>query len=212
MTDIFCLFLVFIDIIFFFLFKVTLFTEFQVRKIVSIPKVFNVCSVGYFQSFNFFEELEDKLDKILNGLRIEPIENYVCLHLRGGDFLSNKATAEFGKLSENYYKQSLGYGTQSARSVNSRSLVILTNDKNHAKKFFISEDKKKIIAGDLEEFFSYALGARIFISSNSTLSYFIVLLRNRAKMTSIVPSPFQLNKNFKFPNSKYIKSEGAGYR
>ncbi len=150
---------------------------------------------GYFsQDWNF-----SKLNKLFSILKLKPIKlnkeqlylcnQYVVIHIRGGDFLSisNLNICKF-----DYYKNSIEY----ALSKGLKNFIVISEDKIYGKKVIkelkkcftdlqISISKSDSIKND----FNMIRSSKLAILSNSTFSWWASFLSN-SKKEFLVPSNF----------------------
>ena len=104
----------------------------------------------------------------------------------------------YGILGENYYKKSILRINELGAQID--NISIITDDKEYANSFNLSAkgvEKPNIICCNLSDTLAIAVGADWFISSNSTLSYWIVKLKGGTGC--VVPEPFQKVSDFSLP-------------
>lgn len=169
--------------------RFTLFVHFDLNSLSCMP-LFNLISIGYFQSNSGMFNRTDYFDCFIGDL-----DEFTAVHVRGGDFLLPINKNEFGALTIKYYCDALENNTLSVR--------IFTDDYDYAKDLFKNVDQQvDIIDGSLEQMIRQCLNAKIFIASNSTLSFWISIARQSHGREVIVPKPFQLNSVLEVPGSK----------
>ena len=74
-----------------------------------IPKLRNVCLVGYWQSFDYFNEYRTQILDLLK-IPYNRKDGYVSLHVRRGDYLN--LSEKLKLTSVNYYKEAIKHFTQ----------------------------------------------------------------------------------------------------
>lgn len=153
-----------------------------------------IYAIGYFQS-------NDKLNDFRASILSESFnfndqaENVpVVFHIRGGDVLSlgNIGKNAYGVLPPTYYYEALSNLSDTEIS----DAYIITNDSAYAKSIFGSA--AKIAGGTLIEDFRLGVFSSRYISSSSTLSFWIVRCREYRKLKSVVPYPFSKSHHFSF--------------
>lgn len=180
-----------------FLFRISLFTEFDTRKIKLKPRIKRLVAIGYFQSKPIIRNLTE-LNNCIN-LKNSSYSNSTTMHIRGGDLLkvSDPSKSSYGQLGPDYYKEAI------IKSGELKMIEVYTDDIEHAQKIChqIGLDIKfTYINSTLSEMISKTIASEIFISSNSTLSYWITQIRGSNGITC-APKPFQKNNDFALPNS-----------
>lgn len=185
------------DLLIFILFKRTFLCRLDLRKFSSTPKLFDFVKIGYFQAMpseSGFARVRSYLIPVLP----ECDAHDVLMHVRGGDILAleNESIAaqpknsfgvmQYGVLEAEFYGDALKLSNANER------IIVSTNDRDWAQNIIAEQgdlDFEFIKEDRLPYFIACALKARIFIASNSTLSWWIVWLRSREHVT-LVPVPF----------------------
>ena len=191
-----------IDLILARLFKITLFTLLDIRKFKMRPSLCCLIRLGYFQECAEKRDIADLADQFTKSENIADI----VAHVRGGDLLKleRSGTSIYGILQGEYYFRSLTKINAEVlpKANKTLDLVIVTDDVEYATSLNLNQGNEynmKIISVPLNETISIAMSARWYISSNSTLSYWITKMRSGKN--SIAPIPFQNNLDLEFPNS-----------
>ena len=158
----------------------------------------NIFTNGYFQkSFNN-DEL-NYLKSILNNFSLIKSDesrpaNHVLMHIRRADYVTINEDLKI-----DYYLNSIEYFI---KNVSRPSFYVITNDKNWVQNHLSSEvnfqfleiNEAKLILNEMIKF-------RNIIMSNSTLSYWGLLLNNNENKKATVPTPwFRNRKNPEFVN------------
>lgn len=181
---IFALGLVASDILIYKIFKNTLFSELDLMSIKSKPLIKRVVALGYFQEKKITRDVNDLVE-----LDYHPDKLECVMHIRGGDLIKNIQSSQqnkYGVLTSDYYRKALN----SFNIPSNQTVTILTDDVSYAERLVddiknYNFDIKKI---SLSETISKSVFANNYISSNSTLSYWVVVLRG--EKASIAPLPF----------------------
>lgn len=176
------------------IFKISLFTEFDTRSIKKFPLLYRVASVGYFQQ----SARRRDLGEIANQFKTSPEPGLTVVHVRGGDLLKIRDTQSdvYGQLTSKFYCAAIDSIPQEHR----QRLTVVTDDVPYAKSIFEGQSiELNIISLDLQSTIGVSLAADYFISSNSTLSYWIACMRE--EMETIAPLPFQKRHDFDFPEN-----------
>jgi hypothetical protein len=183
-------------------FKITLFTHLDIRKFKIRPSLRCWIRLGYFQECVEKRNISDLGEQFTKSENIADI----VVHIRGGDLLKleRSGTSIYGILNGEYYLRSLKKINAEVlpKDYKKLELVIVTDDVEYASSLNLNESneyKMKIISVPLNQTISIAMSARWYISSNSTLSYWITKMRSGKN--SIAPIPFQNNLDLEFPNS-----------
>ena len=155
---------------------------------------------GYWQNWNYFNNYKKDLNKVFTfNKRIKGKydfwaksileNNSVCVHLRRGDYLSNKKNKKvFHELKLNYFREAFELIKKNNENL---KYFIFSDDIKYAKKIF--EGEKKFIYVDVNEGLEsfrdmqlMSLGKHIIIS-NSTFSWWAAWLGYEEKKNIIVP-------------------------
>lgn len=143
--------------------------------------------IGYFQDQSPLRDVGELRGQLASTHDAAP---NVAMHVRGGDVLrlEEMGNNPYGVLTADYYRSALARLGGSAHTVS-----IFTDDPEHAEQVIGQlEDSGhtfRIETADLKEMMSRCLSAEYFVSSNSTLSYWIVEMRGAARR-SVCPVPF----------------------
>ena len=201
-TQIISIAILLIDLILAKLFRRTLFTHLDIKKFKIRPSLICCIRLGYFQSC---VEKRNIGDIGAQFTRNKDTDNIV-LHIRGGDLLKLEQSGNsiYGILGVEYYVKALKnidslVGPDVKKCL---ELIIITDDIEYATSLNINENNKyqlRIVSVPLKETISIAMSAKWFISSNSTLSYWITKMR--LGKNSIAPIPFQNNLYLNFPDT-----------
>lgn len=181
--------LVLIDLFLSRFFSFSIFTNFDINFTKSYPLI-HLFDVGYFLNHPY----QNSLPKLNNFDEYKELseDHYACIHIRGGDLLNSSAIEKYGKLDESYYKIAIS---------NSKNLnfIVITDDIPYAKSLLANFDNSfEFKNSSLIDDFYTGLHSKYFISSNSTLSYWIVRYRESFKNKSIVPNPFWKTEEWQF--------------
>lgn len=198
---IFWLPLVVLDIVIARTFGRSLVCEFDVRSCRAKPIFAEWVRLGY-----FLNPLGDRDVTDLNWRTdLDEAETAdIVLHIRGGDFKLREAQEKgLHLLTADYFVSALREAADLLkRSLSNSSLLILTDDVEYAAemaKNFPKVSKLSVEKLGIKESFSSAKEAGVFISSNSTLSFWMTRLRGNA--LSFAPSPFAENVDLQLPES-----------
>ena len=134
---------------------------------------------GYFQSSTYIRQNDECFNRLLMDFirlraskELRPITNLLLMHARRGDYLQNPS---LGPLSSEYFEKVLG-----GIGRGSSTLVVYTDgNKEEFSKFikeFNSEENRSFSQNPWDLLFD-AMSAKIFIGSNSTLSWWASYLR-----------------------------------
>jgi hypothetical protein len=202
-VEIYSLALLFFDLLFKRFFKMTVFSELDLRKMKSKPSFRCLVKMGYFQGLPNLSGI----NRVRRALKVDHVrteEHRTVLHIRGGDLRIGKAAKQnsktYGLLSEDYYLDCINKFRQ-----NDAPIAVVTNDEVWAKSLACRMKIKDTVILEnkgLRDFCSLTLGCDVFIAGNSTLSWWICLLRGPDKV-SVAPDPFFMSRDFFFP--EYIK-------
>ena len=162
--------------------------------------MFNLYAIGYFQHKDNTDEfrydvlretfaLEDKL------LGVPPV-----IHIRGGDIPNLEASRNIGCgiLPPEYYRQAIAFISELIK----RKFLVITNDVVYAKS--ILNNDVEFQSASLVDDFRAGVFAAYYVSSSSTLSFWIIRCRERQGLPSVLPKPFSKNHNFSF---SYVSTE-----
>lgn len=186
-------FLLILDLAFFKLLKFSLFTKISINLGKSVPIIKEFLILDYAVGENPPKDVSH-IKKMINKL-----DGFDCLiHIRGGDLLTNKvALKKYGRLDRNYYINAMNHIY--CLDPNLKCCTVTTDDIGYARSILSKipvKFKLNYINIPVGETISRSISSKYFISSNSTLSYWMVILRE--EKYSIVPHPFWKTKNFYF--------------
>lgn len=183
------------------LLNISMFTEFDTRSLRLEPMLQKRVRLGYFQNA---PERRSAVH-LVNQLEPLPESCAVVLHIRGGDLLSsgnNAGQNGYGKSSGTYYRTGIkaAVAEMEAEGRRPNRILVLTDDPEYAATLELAitglpvpEIKKY----SLSETLARAIGAEWFVSSNSTLAYWIVQFREGERC--VAPMPFQKRRDFELP-------------
>lgn len=167
---------------------------------------------GTFASEKYFDEISDKIKKNFT-VTTEPSEknkemlknitssNSVCVHMRRGDFISNKTYSEYLNIcNAQYYSDAIDYINS---HVENPRFFIFSNNSDDLK--WIKENysfiPKKAVYVDLNnpdyEELRLMYNCNHFVTSNSTFSWWASYLSNNKNKIILVPDIYHNNKLFK---------------
>lgn len=196
------LLVLFIDVILAKLLRFSLLTHFDTRILKISPSIATFVRVGYFQEFPEKRSLEPIVHQIAPNSK----KGTIVLHIRGGDLLALEQSGNnvYGLPSASYYQNAIKVACDriAANGATLNSIIVLTDDIEYASSFNLdveSAPRAEILHLDLKATFEVALGADWFVSSNSTMSYWLTRLRQGKNC--IAPKPFQKRTDFDLPNS-----------
>jgi hypothetical protein len=149
--------------------------------------------LGYFQNVQFvkqvysfvIDELRNSLDQIANSIHEERLEDYVIVHVRRADTMSEANINRVGVLSADYY--------ESLPIEKNSQVIVLTDDLKGALKVTKNLNVSKILSpAELNVFETLKVmsKARIFFGANSTLSWWGALLSTHHGGLAYLPEPF----------------------
>lgn len=180
----------------------SLFSTLDTRKIKARPMMFECARMGYFQ------QAEERRDVAELAAQIAPVSKpgRIVLHVRGGDLLALERVGQnaYGILDGRYYRAGItrALSDLAHRGQPATGLLVLTDDPDHAGTLDLAVDgapAPDIRACPLGETLSLAVGADWFVSSNSTLSYWVLRLRQGRR--SVAPQPFQRRGDYPLPET-----------
>lgn len=181
-------------------FRLTLFTELDTQRLKISPRLKTLARLGYFQ----IAPERRSLSPLARQIAPVTEPGLIALHIRGGDLLELERAGKnvYGLLDSTYFNASIHVACVSmAREGRTPTrLLVLTDDPKFAASMDFSAygvPKAEIQHAPLSETLARAVGAEWYISSNSTLSYWIVRLRDGQR--SIAPQPFQKRYDYDLP-------------
>ncbi len=186
--------LVFFDLFLLKFFSFTLFSRFDINFGSSRPLLLNLIWIGYFQ-----ESIGDN-SNLIDFFSLPKLTNYnfeptISVHVRAGDiFEIDQNKNPNGVLEFSYYLKSIGL--ISDLSMHDYKIKIFSDNIEYAKiikkVFFKAGYISDVVDVDLLTMINTCVNSTHFIASNSTLSYWISILRKGER--TIVPSPFLKKK------------------
>lgn len=193
------LFILLFDWALFKIFRRTLLSTFDLRgNKISTPMLAQKVRLGYFQKDKIRRDVSQLLPQLRAGLKSEQAR--CCIHIRGGDLKQSYQDADtpYGYLPPEYYRKALE-GFKITGEVG-----VYTDDIEFAQQICTQVPLQctfQYHTGTLEEMILATSQAEHFISCNSTLSYWIVMLRGTT-LASAAPRPFQ--RRFDMPLSDTV--------
>lgn len=190
----------------------SLFSTLDTRRIKARPLLFEIARLGYFQQAperRDVGELADQFPPVIEA-------GQIVLHVRGGDFLVSEGAGEsaYGVLGQRYYRAGIAVALAdlARREQPTSRILVLTDDVGHASALDLVVEggqPAEIRNCPLGETLSIAVGADWFVSSNSTMAYWI--LRLRKGLRSVAPQPFQRHRDYLLPDDCVrIPMDGEG--
>ncbi len=177
--------------------RVSLFTTFETRGVHATPKITEVARIGYFQS------APERRDVAELASQLAPTQHKgrIVVHVRGGDLLALERAGKttYGILPDSYFRAGIETALKAADLQKTVQLLVLTDDVEYARTLDFSvpgAPEADIQTTSLQDTLSASIGADWFVSSNSTMSYWIVRLRGGAKC--VTPKPFQQGQDYAF--------------
>jgi hypothetical protein len=154
-----------IDIFLAFLFRFTLFSVIQIRSIKAHPVVIDWLYLGYFQKNTELFDISQNKGLIRASDMKHNCE--LCIHIRGGDFLTYNSD-----LNVSYYVRAIENLKLDIKSIR---VSIVTNDSLYAKKVMdrvtkVHNFNYEIISGTEISDFYYINSAKYLLCSNSTFA------------------------------------------
>lgn len=177
--------------------KISLFTELDTRRLKARAKIKPMVRLGYFQ----LSAAKRDLKPLSRQIAPKPEHGTIAVHVRGGDILALERAGrnDYGLLDSDYYCKAIikarnfmrGQGRTPTR------LIVLTDDTDYAATLNLKVEgvpDRELLSVPLRDTLARAVGAEWYISSNSTMSYWIIRLRE-GKL-SIAPQPFQKRRDY----------------
>lgn len=192
----------FLDFILANVFGISLFTQFDTRRLKVSARLLQFARIGYFQTAPIQRSLEPL------ALQLAPVKTsgLIVAHVRGGDLLALERAGEniYGLLGSAYYQSGIRFAVEGILrgGGTANRLLVLTDDIGYANSLDLEVAGTmvpEIRRVPLGETLSLSIGADWFISSQSTLSYWIVQLRQGIQ--SVAPQPFQERRDYILPSS-----------
>jgi len=182
----------------------SLFTEFDLRSIKAKARLQRLVKMGYAQDAPGSRDLGPIVSQIGRRADLGPCS--VVLHIRGGDLAKLEAQGynTYGMLRADYYQAALSWAKANLKAKGQRikRAIIITDDPDHAAAIaanLSSDIDLEIAQIPLVDTFRTALSAEYYLSSNSTMSYWILLMRKGVK--SVAPYPFMKRGDMHLPEA-----------
>lgn len=179
----------------------TLFTQFDTKRLKTRPQLATLVRCGYFQDEPGQRDIAPLAQTFSSKVsHSQPI----VVHIRGGDFVSvAKREKSPILLQPGYYADALEMAVKTlGERAEKPKILFVTDDVDYAQRLIGCVKPELIFSVEtfsLEETLSIASKAEIYVSSNSTLSYWIVRLRG--DLPSFAPRPFGRNHNWIFQDA-----------
>jgi hypothetical protein len=172
----------------------------------------NVYLKGYWQNPELFAKYKGPLSTLIHpSFQLSDVckdivstmnDNYVGIHVRRGDFLTNRA---FGACQFNYYERAI---EKIGSLVRDPIFIVFTNDKNWVDKEFSRLVPFRIYSNtdsttDIEELYLMTK-FRTLIISNSTFSWWGAYLNRNMTKTIVCPRNWNLNKELQAKSATLI--------
>lgn len=189
-----------IDILLVHVLQLSLFTTFDTRKIKKNAQKKELVRIGYFQEF----APKRSVSELCREFKKKNETGRIVLHIRGGDLkkLENTGNNRYGMLTASYFNSAINYTSKRLAKPHKgpMKILILTDDIKHVMSLNITvpnEVTYEVKSCSLRETMELAVCAEWFVSSNSTLAYWIVQIRDG--FNCIAPLPFQKDRDWVFP-------------
>lgn len=189
--------------------------NYQESKFNFDEDLYNKCEdgvnlIGFFQSYKYFEEIEDEIRKEFSFKKqyldayeeVKSIlDNPIALHIRRGDFLIN---------SGNHYNLSLNYYQKALEEFDSnRQVIIFSDDTDWCKQQKLFSDDRFLICETKNSYVDLCIMSKCsdFIIANSTFSWWGAWLSSNSNKKVIYPDkwfgPNNQDKSIEdlFPNN-----------
>jgi len=190
------------DLLLFKVLKFSLFTDLDLGMGKSRAIFRSFLSVGYFQDASTKEVHPAITAKFIGAIRAE----IVC-HIRGGDFLIDRNASIFGKLGPAYYRNAL----ERASFFCAYPIIVFSNDEFYAASILSLVPKNRETCyqdAELIEMIERSVNCSFYIASNSTLSFWIVLIRSSVGRISLAPKPFHREGSINLESKFLIAIQG----
>tara|TARA_B100000767_G_scaffold261973_1_gene274159 strand:+ start:1350 stop:2234 length:885 start_codon:yes stop_codon:yes gene_type:complete len=182
-------------------FGFSLFSRLDLRRVQANAMISEINKFGYFQNDPQRRDISHLATQISPDIH----EGRIAVHVRGGDLLKieHEGRNIYGMLNSDYFSDALEeiYGEITVGQRRDIAAMIITDDPEYASSLNISPSgisNVEICQLSLRETLSVAIGADWFVASNSTLSYWIIKLRDGKRC--IAPKPFQKRCDFAMPS------------
>ena len=167
------------DVLFSKIFGYCFFSNIDLRFCKGKPVVYSFIYFGYFQNDASLADIRNCKEKIINYKNSDYDLNKVVVHIRGGDFLTNKCV-----LGREYYESAVKAVKE--RSQDRLEFVVVTDDVKWSTNIMEGVISKTII-NKYELFdFGYLNNCKTVIASNSTFAL-IAILTNQSVERIIMP-------------------------
>lgn len=163
--------------------------------------------IGYFQNSNYVTEIWPDIKKRIKKLLIpqDIIYPYIAIHVRLGDYRTNKITNEFhGTLQLKYYLEALNY----LKNILDTNLIyVISDEPDVAQQLFyeISKNNEIIFLRNSNHFVDLSIlaGASGVVMSNSSFSWWGAYIAEQERSAKIV-APKNWFNNPKVENPKFL--------
>lgn len=145
---------------------------------------------GYWQSHKYSNSIIDDLRKYFFRPR-QSDDEYIVVHVRRGDYLTRFNVEYHGHCSADYYRNAVD--ALRAELGNDMPVKVVTDDPEWCAKEFASAAGYHIVStpgSSVHDDFAIMQGARHFVISNSSLSWWAARLRDRGESIIIAPEPW----------------------
>ena len=192
--------------------NVSLFSDLDLIATKKPARIFKLVRMGYFQDAKPNRDIIPIKNKFFKVRR----RGLIVAHIRGGDLLRTERVKDhtYGLLPKEYFHESVSRAVDLSRrqfissglsispNKQSEKILVLTDDPEYAAEMMVMEDaslKIEVSCLALADTLEIAVNADWYISSNSTMSYWIVRMRDGTNC--FAPQPFQKRGDFKLPES-----------
>tara|TARA_Y200000002_G_C22658319_1_gene654528 strand:- start:437 stop:1318 length:882 start_codon:yes stop_codon:yes gene_type:complete len=183
--------------------------------ITSLPSFKNKFYYGYWQNFNFFYE---NLDKIKNNLKFKfnkglknkfeklykKYSDVVCLHVRLGDYKSQKNQKVFSKISSDYYHNSISVFS---KNFENPIFILFTNETDKVDRSILNHSKVVLSSSyfDIDQSYDFFLMSMCdaYVFSNSTFSLWAAYLSQKKNIFFTKPFSWYKDSNIERANRYY---------
>lgn len=177
--------------------NISLFTDLDTRRLKVSAKIKPLVRMGYFQ----LSAVKRDIGALSRQIAPKSEHGTIALHVRGGDILELERAGRnaYGLLDSDYYCKAITKARDHMRGQGRAPmrLVVLTDDLDYAATLNLKVEgvpDRELLTVPLKDTLARAVGAEWFVSSNSTMSYWIMQLREGKR--SIAPQPFQKRHDY----------------
>lgn len=151
---------------------------------------------GFWQSYRYVDEIRDELIKNLGIKAFDSIrEKTVSIHIRRGDYVTNKSAADFhGSLSEEYYLNAIN--TLKMLLGSKLRFVVFSDEIEWVRENMfknLAEDLEYCQLADFREEFYYMNSSQHFIIANSSFSWWAAYLGQSEQKIVVAPEKWFLD-------------------